>query len=91
MPTAYSGSMFPRFLPVFRRSLTREVLRELVLCVRVLGTSGASRVSLSLLSPQQSLWPEEEVEWHLVQRLPEYAPRRRHGRTAGADQLALFS
>jgi len=42
-------------------------------------------------SRQQPLWPEGEIEWHLVRRLAEYARRRRPGKTAGAGQLALFS
>ncbi len=34
-------------------------------------------------TPQLDLWQSGEVEWHLVKRLPDYAPR--HNRRAGGD------
>jgi hypothetical protein len=43
-------------------------------------------------SPQLALWERDAVTWHLVQRLPEYAPRRAgvSGATS-VEQLPLFS
>jgi transposase len=40
-------------------------------------------------SPQMSLWPEGEVEWHLVRRGPEYASRPRASPTPTVKQLSL--
>jgi len=39
-------------------------------------------------SPQLALWELGPDDWHLVIRLPEYAPRRRQ--TAAAVQLPLL-
>jgi hypothetical protein len=42
-------------------------------------------------SPQLLLWGGEALEWHLVQRLPEYGPRRNARlRPLTPAQLALF-
>jgi hypothetical protein len=42
-------------------------------------------------SPQDPLWPEGAVEWHLVQRLPAYAARRRRIGGVAAVQPVLMS
>src|SRR5947209_4138681 len=36
-------------------------------------------------SPQQHLWEPDSIEWHLAQRLPDYAPR--HFRKHKADYV----
>jgi hypothetical protein len=42
------------------------------------------------VSPQLFLWPEDAVVWHLVRRLPEYAPRRQRAENRRVEQLPLF-
>lgn len=41
-------------------------------------------------SPQQHLWAPDTVEWHLAQRLPEYASRRSRKRQTGSFQPPLL-
>jgi hypothetical protein len=43
------------------------------------------------VSPQPFLWPEDAVMWRLVQKLPDYAPRRRRrAENRRVEQLPLF-
>jgi hypothetical protein len=42
-------------------------------------------------SPQLDLWQAAEVEWHLVKRLPDYAPRQKKKGAGGVIQQPLFS
>jgi hypothetical protein len=43
------------------------------------------------VSPQPFLWPEDAVVWRVVQRLPDYAARRRRqGEGRRVEQLPLF-
>ena len=41
-------------------------------------------------SPQLDLWQQGEVEWHLVRRLPDYAPRHKHKAVGEIAQPPLF-
>jgi hypothetical protein len=43
------------------------------------------------VSPQPFLWPEDAVVWRLVQKLPDYAPRRqRRAENGRVEQLPLL-
>jgi putative transposase len=42
-------------------------------------------------SSQLDLWQEREVEWHLVKRLPDYAPRQRKKAVGEVVQQPLFT
>jgi len=42
-------------------------------------------------TPQLDLWQNGEVEWHLVRRLPDYAPRQRKKAVGEAVQHPLFN
>jgi transposase len=42
-------------------------------------------------SPQLDLWQAAEVEWHLVKRLPDYAPRQKKKAAGDVVQRPLFS
>jgi putative transposase len=42
-------------------------------------------------SPQLELWQSGEVEWHLVRRLADYAPRRRQRMGGAVVQQPLFA
>ena len=41
-------------------------------------------------SPQLDLWQQGEVEWHLVRRLPDYAPRHKYKAVGEIAQPPLF-
>ena len=45
----------------------------------------------SYRTPQLALWQSEAVEWHLVTRLPDYAPRSRKRRSMGEVVQAPFA
>jgi hypothetical protein len=40
-------------------------------------------------SPQLDLWQKGEVDWYLVKRLPDYAPRQRKKAVGEAAQRSL--
>jgi putative transposase len=42
-------------------------------------------------SPQLDLWQVDKIEWHLVKRLPDYAPRHKKKAAGDVVQQALFS
>lgn len=42
-------------------------------------------------SPQLDLWQAGEIEWHLVKRLPDYAPRHKKKAAGDVVQQPLFS
>ena len=41
-------------------------------------------------TPQLDLWRSDAVEWHLVKRLPDYAPRQRKRKVLGDEAQAPF-
>ena len=41
-------------------------------------------------TPQLDLWQQGEVEWHLVKRLPDYAPRQKKKAVGEITQQPLF-